>query len=153
LREIRADQYGIRTIIASGTANIKFEIVLEARIRLAAPDPEASICGVATIAPVDMVATKLLANSDRWADDSVYSRDLIDLAMMSPGVALEVAIEKSEGAYGSSIRRDFDLAAKRLLHRQGRLEACMAALKMDAPKALLWQRIQTLATRMARTGA
>lgn len=27
---------------------------------------------------------KLLANSDRWADDSVFSRDLIDLAMNAP---------------------------------------------------------------------
>lgn len=27
---------------------------------------------------------KLLANSDRWVDDSVFSRDLIDLAMNAP---------------------------------------------------------------------
>ena len=35
-----------------------------------------------------MTASKLLANSDRWADDGVFSRDLIDLAMLQPEVAL-----------------------------------------------------------------
>jgi len=35
-----------------------------------------------------MATSKLLANSDRWRDDAVMSRDLIDLAMMAPSKGL-----------------------------------------------------------------
>jgi len=31
-----------------------------------------------------MATSKLLANSDRWADEGVFNRDVIDLAMMQP---------------------------------------------------------------------
>ena len=44
-REVRADQYGIRTHVRSGDAIIKFEIVLEARIALAAPAADDQVCG------------------------------------------------------------------------------------------------------------
>ena len=88
----------------------------------------------------------MLANSDRWADDSVFNRDLIDLAMMQPGVKLlKQAIEKSSLAYGSSIKTDLAQAIDRLLNRPGRLERCMQVMQMTTPKAVLWQRIKTLA--------
>jgi hypothetical protein len=32
----------------------------------------------------DQVATKLVAHADRWADDAVMSRGLIDRAMLCP---------------------------------------------------------------------
>jgi hypothetical protein len=148
LREIRADQYGIRTIIGAGDIHIKFEIVLEARIQFMPPDPDGGLCGVATLTPLDMLASKLLANADRWADDSVFSRDLIDMAMMQPAPRLlQSACEKAEGAYGASIRRDLDQAVSKLLTRDGRLEQCMSALKMETPKAVLWQRLKALASR------
>ncbi len=35
-----------------------------------------------TLTRLDLAASALLASSDRWADDAVHSRDLIDLAMM-----------------------------------------------------------------------
>ena len=150
LREIRADQYGIRTIVAAGDAKIKFEIVLEARIEFEPPGPDGEICGIATLTPLDMLASKLLANSDRWADDSVFSRDLFDMAMMQPTrQLLQRASEKAEGAYGASIRRDLGQAVSKLLTREGRLEQCMSALKMATPKAVLWQRLKTLASRSA----
>lgn len=148
LREIRADQYGIRTIVATDNINIKFEILLEARIQFAPPDPDGGICGVATLTPLDMLASKLLANADRWADDSVFSRDLIDMAMMQPTARLlQSACEKAEGAYGASIRRDLLEAVGKLLTRDGRLEQCMSALKIELPKAVLWQRLKALALR------
>lgn len=148
LREIRADQYGIRTIVGTDNINIKFEIVLEARIQFAPPDPDGGICGVATLTPLDMLASKLLANADRWADDSVFSRDLIDMAMMQPTARLlQSACEKAEGAYGASIRRDLLEAVGKLLTRDGRLEQCMSALKIELPKAVLWQRLKALASR------
>ena len=43
------------------------------RISLDPPGPADSICGVATLTPLDMAASKLLANSDRWADDGTFS--------------------------------------------------------------------------------
>ena len=53
-----------------------------------------------------MATSKLLANSDRWMDDGVFSRDLIDLAMMAPALPLlRQAVAKAEQAYGTSICR------------------------------------------------
>jgi hypothetical protein len=148
LREVRADQYGIRTIVQVAQSPIKFEIVLEGRIALEPPTVDDVICGIATLTPLDMATSKLLANSDRWADDSVFSRDLIDLAMMQPGKALLLhAIAKSKNAYGNSIEADLAKAIDRLLSRPGRLERCMQMMQMTVPKALLWKRIKALVKR------
>jgi len=69
IRPIRADQYGIRTMLQVQDTAIKFEIVLEGRIQLEQPTPKNEICGIATLTALDMVVSKLLANSDRWRDD------------------------------------------------------------------------------------
>ena len=116
LREVRADQYGIRTQVQMDGQAIKFEIVREARIELEAPGPQDVLCGVNTLTPLDLAASKLLANSDRQADDGVFSRDVIDLAK----------------------------AIDRMQNRPGWLERCMQAMAMDMPKALLWQKIRAL---------
>lgn len=75
-REVRADQYGIRTMLRVAEQPIKFEIVLEGRIALLAPTASDEVCGIATLTQLDMATSKLLANSDRWADDGVFGRDL-----------------------------------------------------------------------------
>jgi hypothetical protein len=149
LREVRADQYGIRTIVqaedSTAKSAIKFEIVLEGRIALEEPIAADAICGIATLTPLDMATSKLLANSDRWADDSVFSRDLIDLAMMQPAKKLlRQAIDKSQKAYGDSITVDLAKARDRLMIHPGRLERCMQMMQMAVPKALVWQRLQAL---------
>lgn len=150
VREVRADQYGIRTLLQVDTSQIKFEIVLEARIQFEAPADADRICGVAALTPLDMAASKLLANSDRWADDSVFSRDLIDLAMMQPkGKLLQSALAKAQAAYGPSIEADLARAIERLASREGRLARCMDAMQITVPKALLWQRIKSLVPRRA----
>ena len=69
---------------------IKFEIVFEARIALEAPGADDAVCGVPSLTPLDMATSKLLANADRWLDDGVFSRDLIDLAMMTPRLPCSV---------------------------------------------------------------
>lgn len=145
-REIRADQYGIRTMILIDQIEIKFEIILEARIDLQNSSSEDTICGVPCLTVLDMAASKLLANSDRWSDDSVFSRDLIDLAMLGLTKDLKKqAMDKAQDAYGESVRRDLKKAIKILGERKGRLEECMEALKIDqVPKALLWSRIREL---------
>jgi hypothetical protein len=145
-REVRADQYGVRTMLRVDGAEIKFEIVLEGRITLDAPGDGDLLCGVATLTLLDLAASKLLANSDRWRDDSVLSRDLIDLAMMLPGkTLLRAAIAKAEGAYGAAIQTDLRQAVQNLRERPHRLDHCMRAMRLTTvPKALLWKRIKAL---------
>ena len=152
VRDVRADQYGIRSAVRVGETDIKFEIVLEARIALEAPGAADRIDGIATLTPLDMAASKLLANSDRWADDSVFSRDLIDLAMMQPGKPLlQRAASKARLAYGDSVDADLAKAADALLTRPGRMERCMQMLQMTAiPPALLRKHIKALLPRAQR---
>jgi hypothetical protein len=145
LREVRADQYGIRTLLAVDAQPIKFEIILEARSELIPSKSEDDICGVQTLTPLDMAASKLLANSDRWNDDSVFSRDVIDLAMMKPGTPLlKAAIEKAKGAYGDAIPLDLIKAIGKLKERETWLDRCMRAMNMTVPKALVWQNLSAL---------
>lgn len=106
-REPLADQYGILARVMVDEVAVKFEIVLEGRIELASPGPEDRMCGIACLTLDDMACSKLLANSDRWNDDSVFNRDVLDLAHLplSPPI-LEGAIAKAEQAYGEAIRSD-----------------------------------------------
>lgn len=146
VREVRTDQYGIRTMLKVAAVEIKFEVVFEGRISLELPRSKDRICGVRCLTELDMATTKLLANSDRWMDDSIFSRDLIDLAMLNPSRRLLTkAIEKAGAAYGESIERDLGRAIERLKKRPGRLDECMESLKMKSiPKAVLWKQIRKL---------
>lgn len=138
LREVRADQYGIRTLIRVKDTTIKFEIIREAPIPLAGQMDDRF--GVPVLSHDCMYAEKILANADRWADKSVLSRDLIDLSMMisrwGPIPANAWAI--AERAYGSTARAAFDAAAQRI-RDPAWLAECMRAMAMDpalAPEIL-----------------
>ena len=137
-------------------SEIKFEIVLEGRIALERPGPDDHLCGVATLTTLDMAASELLANSDRWADDSASSRDLIDLAMLGlDAKTLRKALDKAGGAYGAAVERDLKKAIEALRKRRGRLADCMSALQMaqappgvaSVPPAVLGKRIRALDTQ------
>ena len=144
-REVRADQYGIRTTLLVDGKPIKFEIVLEGRVRLDDPGPVDEVSGIAALSALDRATSKLLANSDRWGDDGVFNRDLIDLAMMKPALGLlRQAVAKAEGAYGKSILTDLAKAVHRVKTRPGWLERCMQVMAVNVPKALLWKNIQAL---------
>jgi hypothetical protein len=144
-RDMRADQYGIRTMLLVDNQPIKFEIVREGRIEIAPPSAADEVCGIATLTPLDLATSKLLANSDRWNDDGVFSRDLIDLAMMSPSLPLlRQAVSKAEQAYGESILRDLAKAIDALQNRHGWLERCIQVMAMNLPKAQLWQKVRAL---------
>lgn len=151
LRDARMDQYGIRAMLEVDGEPIRFEIILEGRITLDTPGPGDAICGVTTLTVSDMVAEKLLANADRWADDSVQSRDLIDLAMLLPtGKIPRDAVAKASRAY-ASIEDDLKKAIAHLSARPGRLQECMAAMQMTMPAAQVMNRIRKL--RAAAAGA
>lgn len=143
--EIRADQYGIRTMLQAVDRPIKFEIILEGRIELESPEANDEIFNIATLTPLDMATSKLLANSDRWNDDGVFNRDIIDLAMMNPSLALlRKAVTKAETAYGQAIRQDIEKAINRLQSRHGWLERCIQAMAMNLPKAVVWRQLRKL---------
>ena len=144
-REIRADQYGIRNALLLDESLIKFEIVLEARIQIEAATGKDKVCGISTLTLLDMATSKLLANADSWSDDGVFSRDVIDLAMMSPTLPLlRKAVQKAQGAYGLAVTRDLERAIDRLQHRQDWLERCMQVMGMTLPKAVVWSKIRAL---------
>jgi hypothetical protein len=145
LRAIRIDQYGIRTLLGIDDQQIKFEIILEARIPLDIPSPADQICGVATLSVVDMAAEKLLANSDRWRDDSVFSRDLIDLAMIDMSSKLGIpAVAKAEQAYGTAVGGDLRSAVDRIEAHPEWLERCLDMLSISTPRAVVWKSIRKL---------
>jgi len=144
-REVRADQYGVRTHVQMDGQSIKFEIVREARMELQAPRSADDMLGISCLTALDLAASKLLANADRQADDGVFSRDVIDLAMMDLALPeLRAALQKAEQAYGAAVARDLAKAIERLQHRKGWLERCMQVMGMSMPKAVLWQKIRSL---------
>lgn len=142
------DGYGIRASVLVAGVAIKFEIIHEGRIDLDTPSPEDEICGVRILTRTDQVATKLLANDDRWADTSTFSRDLIDLAMMSPDTtALKAGAHKAVDAYGETVGESLNKAVTHLRDRPQRLDEYIRALKIDAPRAVVWQNIRDLSAR------
>ncbi|MEM9946927.1 MAG: nucleotidyl transferase AbiEii/AbiGii toxin family protein [Cyanobacteria bacterium P01_D01_bin.36] len=98
-RDLRTDRDGIRFAVQNGDTIFKFEIVAEGRISLE-PALQLEWSPVPCLSLVDQVTEKLLANGDRWADRSVDSRDLIDLAMLKLKTSFpEQALDKAESAY------------------------------------------------------
>ena len=131
LREVRSDQYGVRTILEIENSAIKFEIVREGRIQLSG-EMQANI-PVKTLSRVDLFAEKLLANTDRYNDEAVNSRDIIDLAMMIEfwqGIPTE-AWDKVIHAYGESARQSF-IKAVDFLNRPQYFDKCCESLMISA---------------------
>jgi len=70
-REVRADQYGIRTMLRVADVEIKFEIVLEARITLDAPGAGDLVCGVATLTPPKALLRQAIVKAQGAYGDSI----------------------------------------------------------------------------------
>jgi hypothetical protein len=130
LRDVRADQYGIRTLIGVGDATIKFEIVREGRIQLTGEMDDRF--GVPVLTRDCMYAEKLLANADRWAEKAVLNRDLLDLSMMISrwGNIPDSAWELADLAYGDTARKAYDQAVERVRNTEW-LRECMSGMAMD----------------------
>jgi hypothetical protein len=144
-RDVKIDQYGIRCALDIDGIPVKFEIVFEGRVSLADPLPEQRVNGVWTLAREDQVATKLMANSDRWADKSVWNRDLIDLAMLTNGGPADPAgVAKAKRAYGDSVLTDIEKARTRLLEDNDLLATCMARMQMTMAETELRSKIRGL---------
>ena len=115
LRDVRADQYGIRTVIGVDGEPVKFEIILEARIQVTAAHVKS--IPVPVLDRTSCFAEKWLANADRWNDTAVLSRDAFDLVFMLRAWDVDDAhagAQLAAGAYGEVVRRAA-LAASALL--------------------------------------
>ncbi len=98
-RDLRTDRDGVRFALQHKDTVLKFEIVAEGRVALE-PPIQPAWSPVACLSVVDQITEKLLANGDRWADRSVYARDLIDLAILASKTDFsDEALTKAENAY------------------------------------------------------
>ncbi|MBL8205288.1 MAG: nucleotidyl transferase AbiEii/AbiGii toxin family protein [Blastocatellia bacterium] len=130
LREVRSDQYGVRSVLEIDGVAIKFEIVREGRIALVGGNNLE--LPVQALSRIDLFAEKLLANTDRFNDEAVTSRDLIDLAMMIEfwdGIPRE-AWDKAKAAYGESAVQAF-LKGIKFLSRPQYFARCCETLMID----------------------
>jgi hypothetical protein len=143
--DVRADQYGIRTFLRVMETSIKFEIVLEGRIKFGVPEYSDDLPGVPCLNSIDLIASKLLANSDRWGDVSVYSRDLIDLAMMTCDKGdWGQALLKASSAYGEAIKNDLFKAIAMFLQQPMYVQRCCKNLKIGIAPSGLIDRVRRL---------
>jgi hypothetical protein len=131
LREVRADRYGIRTVLEVEGVPIRFEVVLEGRIPLRC-EPVGPL-PVPTLCRADLFAEKLLANCDRWADRSAFARDALDLLIMSVhwGPIPAEALAAATGAYGPAVSTAFERATGTLREDPVYLARCFEALSVS----------------------
>lgn len=132
LRETRKDRDKIYTAFEVDGTPIKFEIVLEARIKFDTM-PIDQILKVPVLSKIDLFTEKLLANSDRGLDRDFFSRDLIDIAMMIHfwGEIPAQAWQKAEKAYSPTvIKRDYD-ATRKLLSNNAYRKVCLKNMNID----------------------
>ena len=138
-REVIADRYGIRTVLEFGRAErLKLEIILEARIELAGE--VVKDLPVPVLDAASCCAEKFLANSDRWLDESVLGRDIIDLAFMAArwgADPLRVGRTIATDAYGKAASADAKRAATKMLERADWRRRCVAALSLTDTRTLL----------------
>ncbi len=123
------DQYGIRMMIYVDGVPIKTEIIAESRF---VPDPPTypNWSPVACLSVNDCFTSKLLANSDRFMDDSVEARDLIDIAVMRLRFSIpQSALAKAEKAY--EVIRPLKVAIQRFQERIDFREKCFSGLQIQ----------------------
>jgi|SRR6185295_7318486 len=137
-REIRVDQYGIRFPLVYEDDQLAVELIREARIELD-PGKRPPWSPVECLSINDCYAEKLLANSDRWADRQVLSRDLVDLAALREqlGPIPEAAWSKAEAAYKSSPKADLAKALNAFAEDAAHRRRCFDGLSVVAAPRIL----------------
>lgn len=139
-REMRVDQYGIRFTVLCGDASLKVELIREARIGLDL-GVRPAWSPVDCLSIEDCFAEKLLANSDRWADRQVFSRDLIDLAALRAriGPIPESSWAKVRAAYRKAPDEDLRKALAELEGDPARQRQCFDGLSVEGMKKVILQ--------------
>jgi Nucleotidyl transferase AbiEii toxin, Type IV TA system len=124
------DQYGIRMLVNVDEVPIKTEIIAESRFQLE-PPRYPQWCPIPCLSINDCFTSKLLANSDRFMDDSVKARDLIDLAILRlSSIISDSAIAKAENAY--EVIRPLKIAIERFQTRVDFREKCFSDLQIES---------------------
>jgi len=133
-REMRIDQYGIRFVAEVDGRPIRVELIREARVDLN-PGVKPDWSSVDCLSLPDCYAEKLLANSDRWADAQVLSRDVIDLSALRRriGPVPEETWRKVDKAYKSAARDDLVKALTAFLGDTAHQLRCAEGLMLDDP--------------------
>jgi hypothetical protein len=131
-REVRADRYGIRTVLEMKGSMLKFEVVFEGRVPIAAE----SVAGTAVpcLDRVSCFGEKFLANADRGADDESSGRDIIDLAFMIDAWGIDLAakgLAVARNAYGEVVVEAAGQAAARMLANVAWRRRCIERLALS----------------------
>lgn len=138
LREVRADQYGVRTVLRIDNEPIKFEIINEARIDLSGVRLDR--LHVPCLDRICCFAEKVLANDDRWLDESVASRDVIDIAFMIEAWGMRAFIEgthRARDAYGKGAEASLRASAQKLLAKKIYFKKCVTSLGISDVNTLV----------------
>lgn len=146
-REPRVDRYGIRMAVEVDGELLKFEIVSEGRVGLRGEDDPT--LPVARLTDVDLVVEKLLANDDRYLDDSALGRDAVDLVMLEHalGALPAEAWEKAKAAYGPSVERAWPEALRRLRDRPALLARAFDEMRVSPEaRALVSAKLASIET-------
>jgi len=139
------DKYAIRGSMRLLTENLKFEIVVEGYLTLDEPSDEDFVNGIASLTEVDLVATKLLANSDRFSDDGTFNRDAIDLAFMEINkISKSRGYQKALSAYGADVERNLIKAIDNLQSNPDWLDRCMNFMEIEEPRCVVLKKLATL---------
>lgn len=138
-REMRVDQYGIRFRALYGDDLLGIELIREARIELG-PGVRPSWSPVDCLSLEDCYAEKLLANSDRWADRQLLSRDLVDLAFLRlRGPIPDKAWQRVQEAYRSAPEADLRKALAAFEADRLHQQRCIEGLQMEGRGDQLFQ--------------
>ncbi len=111
---------------------IKIEIIAEVRFELDPPRyPAWTSLPIPCLSINDCFTAKLLANSDRYMDNSVEARDLIDLAVLRLNFPIpQSAIDKAENAY--EVVRPLKEAIKGFQERPDFRDKCFNGLQINS---------------------
>ena len=143
-REMRVDQYGIRFRALYGDDLLGVELIREARIELG-PGVRPSWSPVDCLSLEDCYAEKLLANSDRWADRQLLSRDLVDLAFLRlRGPIPDEAWKRVWEAYKSAPEADLRKALAAFEADRVHQQRCVEGLQMEGAQDRLFRGLALL---------
>jgi len=134
-RQVRADQYGVRTVVQHNQSTLKFEIIREGRIALDG-GPVAGL-PVACLSHRCCFAEKFMANSDRGLDMSTLSRDIVDLAFMIQGWSVEDAeagLALAMTAYGKTVPDAISAVIEKMTQDRAYRSRCINGLAITEPE-------------------
>jgi len=134
-RQVRADQYGVRTVVQHNESTLKFEIIREGRIALDG-EPVASL-PVTCLSHRCCFAEKFMANADRGLDMSTLSRDIVDLAFMIESWSAKDAqagLALAMTAYGKTVPDAISAVIEKMTQDRAYRSRCINGLAITEPE-------------------